>query len=400
MALSDVTSVDVRRRPRDRKSQILVAARGLFVEQGYPNVTMAQIAERVGITAGALYRHFNNKSVLLEKVVDASFAWVDEPLAVEDLGGQIEIILSLAADSPHLADLWAHEVRYLPEQRLHDLRRRMSAWRGVVAAALGRRRPDLAEEQTHVLAWAIQSLMSCLGRRALRAPMSLRVPAVRAAMHAVATAGLVPLRGSVANDRQASARLASVSVRERLLVAAFEQFAERGYSETTMASLGAVANVTGQNLYSYFESKADVLKAVIDRGHHALWLGLDDAFACSTTASEALYRLVENYIARAGSWIAAVEDPTGEVVLGETAVAAQREYVAEWIALLVRACPDLGAAEARVRVQLALFVISDLHGAPPLRRDAAFRENLMLIVMTILFDGAEVDAEPIRGSNS
>jgi AcrR family transcriptional regulator len=49
----------VRRRPKDRKQQILVQARDLFLGLGYPNVSMAMIADRVGITAGALYRHYS-----------------------------------------------------------------------------------------------------------------------------------------------------------------------------------------------------------------------------------------------------------------------------------------------------------------------------------------------------
>ena len=46
----------VRRRPKDRKQQILAQARDLFLGLGYPNVSMAMIADRVGITAGGLYR--------------------------------------------------------------------------------------------------------------------------------------------------------------------------------------------------------------------------------------------------------------------------------------------------------------------------------------------------------
>lgn len=57
--------VGIRRRPKDRKDQIVEAARQLIVARGYRNVSMAEIAEAVGITAGALYRHFANKAVLL-----------------------------------------------------------------------------------------------------------------------------------------------------------------------------------------------------------------------------------------------------------------------------------------------------------------------------------------------
>src|SRR5690606_41239088 len=58
------------RRPRDRKAQIVTAAADLFHQHGYHTVTMDQIAGAVGITAGALYRHFRNKQELLARTVD------------------------------------------------------------------------------------------------------------------------------------------------------------------------------------------------------------------------------------------------------------------------------------------------------------------------------------------
>jgi AcrR family transcriptional regulator len=69
----------VRRRPKDRKQQILVQARDLFLGLGYPNVSMAMIADRVGITAGALYRHYSTKADLLEAVVRDVFRTVTPP---------------------------------------------------------------------------------------------------------------------------------------------------------------------------------------------------------------------------------------------------------------------------------------------------------------------------------
>ena len=73
--------IGIRRRPKDRKDQIVEAARQLIVARGYRNVSMADIAEAVGITAGALYRHFSNKAVLLGAVIDQSF---DDATTVTD----------------------------------------------------------------------------------------------------------------------------------------------------------------------------------------------------------------------------------------------------------------------------------------------------------------------------
>jgi AcrR family transcriptional regulator len=53
----------------DIKSRIVAAARALYFERGPEAVTMRAVAERVGVTATALYRHFTDKDALLKEVV-------------------------------------------------------------------------------------------------------------------------------------------------------------------------------------------------------------------------------------------------------------------------------------------------------------------------------------------
>lgn len=53
----------------DIKSRIVSAARALYLERGPEAVTMRAVAERVGVTATALYRHFADKDALLKEVV-------------------------------------------------------------------------------------------------------------------------------------------------------------------------------------------------------------------------------------------------------------------------------------------------------------------------------------------
>lgn len=52
----------------DIKSRIVGAARSLYFERGPDAVTMRAVAERVGVTATALYRHFADKETLLREV--------------------------------------------------------------------------------------------------------------------------------------------------------------------------------------------------------------------------------------------------------------------------------------------------------------------------------------------
>lgn len=383
MPASPVPNAPSRRRPRDRKQQILLAARDLFAVRGYPDVSMALIADQVGITAGALYRHFGNKAVLLEEVIAENFAWLDEPVSCTTYDDMVEHVIAQGVDRPYLADLWAHEIRYLAEEQRDDLRRRMRAWSRSLVPALREKRPGLEAVQEELLTCTIQSLTSCLGRHAIRSPLNLKLPVVRAALQALTGVELAP-GGPLAGRR--ARHMVPVSTRERLLIAASEQFGERGYDDTSMADLGAAANVSGPNLYSYFQSKADVLRVALDRGTHALWIGLDEALAFSTTAAEALRKLVHSYVPLARTWASVLEEPGDEHGLGAAATAAQREYVAEWVALLQQASPRISVREARFRVHLSLSVIADLHRVRHLSRYGSFHANLARIVLAVLLD--------------
>src|ERR1700757_2451849 len=59
----------VRRRPKDRKKQILEQAVRLFIERGFHSVKLEDIAEAAGVTARALYRHYDNKQALLAEAI-------------------------------------------------------------------------------------------------------------------------------------------------------------------------------------------------------------------------------------------------------------------------------------------------------------------------------------------
>ena len=53
---------------------ILTTARDLFVEKGLEGVSIRQIAKRVGVTPGAIYRHYESKEHLLAEVAETGIA--------------------------------------------------------------------------------------------------------------------------------------------------------------------------------------------------------------------------------------------------------------------------------------------------------------------------------------
>jgi AcrR family transcriptional regulator len=258
----------------------------------------------------------------------------------------------------------------------------MRAWNDSLRPALRAQRPDLDDGQVELMLWSIQSMIASTGRGTFHAPMAERVPAVRAGLQALTLAELVPTGGPAAPH---SRRMWPHSMRERLILAAIQQFGERGFQDTSMASLGAAVDVTGANLYSYFESKAELVRAVFDRGSHALWIDLDHALAGSANPTEAVGKLTRSYIARAHSWASNADDPRGEHGRAANVVTFRQEYIAEWVALLVEADPALSPRTARLRVRLALFLIADLYSNRRIVELETFQENLARLALAVLF---------------
>lgn len=378
---AEITAVSPRRRPKDRKSQILTHARDLFVERGYPNVPMSLIAERVGITAGALYRHFANKAVLLDEVIADSFGYLDDPLPSTSLEEAVDEAIEKVIEHPYQADLWVRESVHLSDASREALRGRMRAWAHAFVPAMRQERAGLDRGQEELVTWALQSALAFLGSSTTSTPAAHRRPVVRAAALAMARADLVP----TGESRQAPrAGLSPVSTREKLLLAAIDLFAEGGFRETSMATIGAAADVTGPNLYSHFESKAALLGAVYERGTHALWMNLDGALRGAHAPLEALERLVAGQIDLSATWtrvrVGGGTDPEVE----ESTRSAQREYVAEWTHLVREVRPQLDPREARLRVLVALTVINDLARTPHVSGPESFRVNLPRVALAVL----------------
>ena len=54
----------------DTKEKILINALHLFAKNGYEAVSVSMIAGKLGITKGALYRHFKNKRDIFQSIVE------------------------------------------------------------------------------------------------------------------------------------------------------------------------------------------------------------------------------------------------------------------------------------------------------------------------------------------
>ncbi len=119
-----------------RVDEILHAARAVFCEKGYEAAAVAEIAARIGVVEGTIYKYFSTKRELLLRTLEN---WYDELFGdytreLESLSGaraRLQLLvwkhLRSIRDYPQLCRLMFREVASDPNYRgsqLHELNRR------------------------------------------------------------------------------------------------------------------------------------------------------------------------------------------------------------------------------------------------------------------------------------
>lgn len=382
----------VRRRPRDRKAQIVAAAARLFWERGYHQVGMADLAGAVGIGASALYRHFRGKGDLLAAVLTESLTDLERVLAEPtDLDGQLLGVAGVVLAHREYAALWERAPGQLQAQEFDELKVRHRAVQtrlaATVAGALAERGvTEAAEVALRTRAVASVQLSPSHHRTQLD-PDEFAALLHRSAS-AVLTAALPPSGGRPGPAAPKDPQL-PVSRREALLAAASALFAERGYSAVSLDDIGAAIGIAGPSVYNHFQSKADVLLSVLHRGNEALWFALHQALAAAEGPADALGRLLDSYIT-----IMASNPEIITVLLSEAASLpgelrtdfrrTQRDYVAEWVALLRRSRAELSETAARVLVHTVLGLVNSLCRYRPTPDRTTFEADLSALCRAVL----------------
>ncbi|OSY37931.1 TetR family transcriptional regulator [Pseudonocardia autotrophica] len=353
MTMADTAAVTVEtrsgRRPRDRRAHIIAAAAHRFYLDGYHRVSMAEIAADVGIGPSALYRHFSSKESMLLTVLDVLLA------EMEALDG--DLITELAGfvlKHREFGVLWQREVGHLPVENQRTLRHRVRGLAKRVGAGI--------DDAADLRSWATLSVLDSPTYHHTDLDDRSVVDILTTAVDAVSTVAL-PDDQSVVDD--GSVGLQPASRREALLMIACRLFAERGYPSVGLIDIGAAAGIAGASVYNHFASKPEVLATALHRGNEALWLGLHEALAHAASATDALDRLVTHYAnfsVRNPHIIAILVTQTLHLPPEYSGGLhrAQRDYVAEWVALVLSSRPDLTEAEAAVTVHAAFCLMNSL----------------------------------------
>ncbi|MFE7134356.1 TetR/AcrR family transcriptional regulator [Streptomyces sp. NPDC057638] len=383
------------RRPPDRKARIVAAAAELFCERGYHNVSVADVAAAVDITAPALYRHFRGKPDLLLQVVTSSIDAIAEAVATApDLDTYLRTAVSRAIDRRGTAVLWQREARHLPEDHRDQLRRTLIGVRDGIGALILAERPELTTADAQLLAWSALSVLGSVSGHRATLPRRRFEPLLYGLVHAATRLPLARTTAAAADPSPATGYTGlDLSRREEILHAAIRLFDERGFQSVSTDDIGEASGASGPSIYKHFPSKTDLLVAAVVRAGEQRRAATTLALAEATGPRESLDALLRSYIAFAlrhshliGLLIAEIDQlPEKE---RKASRQAQRDYLALWTRVLGEVRPGLERAEARIVLGATLTTVDNAvrTGGPGERADLAGR--LQAIATTLLLTPA------------
>ena len=387
---------ELRKRPKNRKAQLALAAAEMFCERGYHGVSLDEIATTVGISGPAIYRHFSNKYAML---VHATRQLVDTVLAATDLpaGGSPEqrldrllgVLARLAVEHRRVAGLYQWEWRYLTAEHREEFLTELGTLAARLAVPLRELRPELTGRDAHALVRAALSVFGSLGthRAAIargRAEAVLRRVA-RAVLHDEPATPEAP--GT--ECPQPEPALGVTARREILLAESIKLFHRHGYHAVGVEDIGRAAGINASSVYRYFPGKADILAAAFYRASERVAESTAAALAGATGDADALRRMAESYVELTFERSALVS-----VYLAENnnlpesdrheLRKVQRLHVEEWVKLLVRMRPGLPVPEARVLVHAGLNLVTDLSRLVRFDRRSGMDRHLVRLTLTVL----------------
>ncbi|UXA09403.1 TetR/AcrR family transcriptional regulator [Mycobacterium sp. SMC-2] len=391
----------VRRRPKDRKQQILEQAAGLFIDRGFHSVKLEDIAEAAGVTARALYRHYDNKQALLAEAIRTGQDQYQSARRLTDnaaeptprpLNVDLPDLISAAVASRALTVLWQREARYLNEDDRAEVRRRINAIVVGMRDSVLLEVPDLSPQHSELRAWAVSSTLTSLGRHNLSLPGDeLQECLYQACMAAALTppvCALEPLDAARDDPDVLFSRY------ETLLAAGAHLFRAQGYPAVSTSEIGKGAGIAGPGLYRSFSSKQAILDALVRRLDEWRSLECIRALRANQQTPQRLRGLVEGHVRISldapdlvAVCVTELSHASSEVRDGYVRNQGDREAL--WIDLIGKLVPETSVAQARLLVAAAISFIEDVARTWHLTRYSGVADEITAIALSILTSRSE-----------
>lgn len=363
----------VRKRPRDRKAQIVKASADAFSALGYHAVSMEDIASRVGISAAALYRHSPGKYELFRDAVVALGQQLVDGTEIADpdadpatqLVDLVDALVDTAIANRSSGGLYRWEGRYLNNDDQAVLNGQIELVNRRLQQPLMQLRPQLTSRERWTLTSAALSVIGSVTDHRAALP-SAEMRALLAGLASAVLWAELPVPAESSDPPRALKSGAGVGGKyEILLHESLLLFHSKGFRETSMEDIAAAAGMQPSGIYRFFPGKADILAASYRRSADRVSGDISSVLATESDPERALAKLIDLYVDRS------FRDPElayvyyterGNVPEADRMVLRniQRATVDEWARLLSQARPEFSHAQARFAVHAAFGLVVDL----------------------------------------
>jgi AcrR family transcriptional regulator len=294
-----------------RRDELVRIAGEVFAKSGYSGTSLRDVADAAGILAGSLYHHFPSKEALAIELISAFHTEIEELARRPELtaAGPVDDLAEFAGRVGRVA----HRHRAAVYMCMYDAPSTATeALSGLVRrkpAALNRRWSALVNAARDAGAFR-DGVEPAMLRTALRtAVLDLAVLPGEPVEDLVRSLTALLLHGLAATppsfaglDASAPAHAAREQAdtwsvppvtrgRERkddILATARDEFARRGYQATTIRDVAAAAGMRPSSMYRHFESKQEMVDAIMDRFSRFLLAGFEAVVGSPGSATERL----------------------------------------------------------------------------------------------------------------
>lgn len=379
-------------RVNPRTEQIARAAANLFQELGYQNVSIDQIGAAVGLTGPAVYRHFKGKHGILVHALMTQVQLVDALSERADRDGstpreQLDLFLGGLADLTANGDeatLWRREQRHLEPAEREEFRRHFARIQQRIAGKIMDAAPGTDAHKAELLGFAILAMYS--NTPDIRGSLSTeRLMLLQIALSNAILACTIPDPDPRTPTTPMPVPRQPAGRRERIIDASAKLFDERGFYDVRIDDIAKASEMSVATLYQHVTGKAQVLRAVLERGAEGLLYVTADALAVAGSPDDVLDALISTYVRQALGIHGRIMHilSTDLLYLSDEEQGAlretQREYVAEWIAAIRALSEGLDTIDARALAQAVIGVLTDITQTPRLRERPGIAEELRVL---------------------
>ena len=266
----------------NQRRRLLLAMAAEAARHGYPAITVADIARSAEVSLRSFYDHFDDREACLLAAIDFAgerfqVALQDRPPAPAGFGAEVAsavaAALAFVSSEPDLADLLILQAPLAGEAAASRYRALLGRCATALRDAAGED-PSLPTASPDLEFALIGGAVGVVSKRLINGKRQRLVRLAPALSAQLCASYLVGGRSrSFPEPSRQGPRRASASPRspqdegqrDRLLAAAIEVVAERGYDGATIAQIVAAAHVGRPAFYRQFSGKRECFDAAFDR---------------------------------------------------------------------------------------------------------------------------------------